>query len=163
MTQIDNSSVYNIGEQFKIKGKRGVHKEEHLFPFFLLLSFFLFHSLFDLIHTIMTFKKNHIRIVPHLDTSHSLVFDIIERDLLSNTVLKIGRFTDRFFNMDRITFKSKVVSRGHAEIWVENDKVCKYGCTATHSVRVTYTMIVLYQRHQVFVWYLCQQSKTQPS
>ncbi|GAN01323.1 SMAD/FHA domain-containing protein [Mucor ambiguus] len=70
----------------------------------------------------MSFKKNHLRIVPHLDTSHSLVFDIIERDLLSNTVLKIGRFTDRFFNMDRITFKSKVVSRGHAEIWVENDK-----------------------------------------
>lgn len=74
----------------------------------------------------MSFNKNHLRIVPHLDTSHSLVFDIIERDLLSDTVLKIGRFTDKFFNMDRITFKSKVVSRGHAEIWVENNQVIIY-------------------------------------
>ncbi|KAL9555818.1 hypothetical protein MBANPS3_002188 [Mucor bainieri] len=70
----------------------------------------------------MPFKKNHLRIVPHLDTPHALVFDIIERELLSTTRLKIGRFTDKFFNVDRITFKSKVVSRGHAEIWVENDK-----------------------------------------
>ncbi|CAO3627135.1 unnamed protein product [Mucor hiemalis] len=68
-------------------------------------------------------NKKHLRIVPHLDSSpNSLVFNIIERDLFSDTVIKIGRFTDRFYNLDRITFKSKVVSRGHAEIWVENDQ-----------------------------------------
>lgn len=69
-------------------------------------------------------KKTHLRIVPHLDSSpNSLVFDIIERDLFDDTVLKIGRFTDKFYNLDRITFRSKVVSRGHAEIFVENDQV----------------------------------------
>lgn len=69
-------------------------------------------------------KKTHLRIVPHLDTSpNSLVFDIIERDLYNDTILKIGRFTDRFYNLDRITFKSKVVSRGHAEIFIQNDQV----------------------------------------
>jgi pSer/pThr/pTyr-binding forkhead associated (FHA) protein len=70
-------------------------------------------------------NKNTIRIVPHLDSAHSLVFNIIERDLFTNdkAVLKIGRFIDRFFDMNRITFKSKVVSRGHAEIWVKNDQV----------------------------------------
>ncbi|KAI9356858.1 SMAD/FHA domain-containing protein [Pilaira anomala] len=68
-------------------------------------------------------KKTHLRIVPHLDSSpNSLVFDIIERDLFDDTVLKIGRFTDKFYNLDRITFRSKVVSRGHAEIFVENDQ-----------------------------------------
>lgn len=71
-----------------------------------------------------TTQKKHIRIVPHLDSSpNSLVFNIIERDLFQDTVLKIGRFTDRFYNHDRITFKSKVVSRGHAEIYIENDQV----------------------------------------
>lgn len=69
-------------------------------------------------------KKTHLRIVPHLDTSpNSLVFDIIERDLVNDTVLKVGRFTDRFYSMDRITFKSKVVSRGHAELFIQNDQV----------------------------------------
>ncbi|KAI8881464.1 SMAD/FHA domain-containing protein, partial [Backusella circina FSU 941] len=63
-----------------------------------------------------------IRIVPHLDATHSLVFDVIERDLMkTGKVLKMGRFTDRFDNPDRIAFKSKVVSRGHAEIWIENN------------------------------------------
>jgi pSer/pThr/pTyr-binding forkhead associated (FHA) protein len=35
----------------------------------------------------------------------------------------MGRFTDRFDNPDRIAFKSKVVSRGHAEVWIENNRV----------------------------------------
>ncbi|ORY96446.1 hypothetical protein BCR43DRAFT_276597 [Syncephalastrum racemosum] len=64
----------------------------------------------------------HIRIVPHLDSPRSLVFSIIERDVRNDTVLKIGRFTDRFMSPNRITFRSKVVSRGHAEIWTEGSK-----------------------------------------
>lgn len=38
-------------------------------------------------------------------------------------MLKIGRFTDRFLTSNRITFRSKVVSRGHAEIWSTGGKV----------------------------------------
>lgn len=65
----------------------------------------------------------HIRIVPHLESTRSLVFGVIERDVAENTLLKIGRFTDKIFLPNRITFKSKVVSRGHAEIWTEQGKV----------------------------------------
>lgn len=65
----------------------------------------------------------HIRIVPHLESSRSLVFGVIERDVRENTVIKIGRFTDRFLTPNRITFRSKVVSRGHAELWTEDGKV----------------------------------------
>ncbi|KAG2182553.1 hypothetical protein INT43_007484 [Umbelopsis isabellina] len=64
----------------------------------------------------------HIRIVPHLESTRSLVFGVIERDVPENTLLKIGRFTDKMFLPNRITFKSKVVSRGHAEIWTEQGK-----------------------------------------
>lgn len=69
----------------------------------------------------------HIRIVPHLESSRSLVFGVIERDVRENIVIKIGRFTDRFLTPNRITFRSKVVSRGHAELWTEDGKVrwCK--------------------------------------
>lgn len=49
---------------------------------------------------------------------------MIEREVREGTVLKIGRFTDRFLSNNRITFRSKVVSRGHAEIWTEAGKVC---------------------------------------
>ncbi|KAI9316253.1 SMAD/FHA domain-containing protein, partial [Dichotomocladium elegans] len=65
----------------------------------------------------------HIRIVPHLESSRSLVFDVIERDLRDGVMLKIGRFSDRFLPPNRITFRSKVVSRGHAELWIENAKI----------------------------------------
>jgi hypothetical protein len=51
------------------------------------------------------------------------VFGIIERDVTDDTLLKIGRFTDKYISPTRITFKSKVVSRGHAEIWAKNGKV----------------------------------------
>ncbi|CAO3612648.1 unnamed protein product [Cunninghamella blakesleeana] len=64
----------------------------------------------------------HIRIVPHLDTSQSLVFNVIERDISEGTIIKIGRFTDKYLSPTRITFKSKVVSRGHAEIFIKNGK-----------------------------------------
>ncbi|KAI9254450.1 hypothetical protein BDA99DRAFT_158014 [Phascolomyces articulosus] len=64
----------------------------------------------------------HIRIVPHLDSPRSLVFSVIERDVRQDTILKIGRFTERFLSPNRITFRSKVVSRGHAEIWTEGGK-----------------------------------------
>lgn len=70
-----------------------------------------------------------IRFVPHLDTNRSLHFDPMVRDVKEgDTPLRIGRFTDRTgsaiamanaANSHKLAFKSKVVSRGHAEVWVE--------------------------------------------
>ncbi|KAG0036353.1 hypothetical protein BGZ82_004321 [Podila clonocystis] len=64
----------------------------------------------------------HIRIVPHLDAPRSLHFDVVDKDVPEGFVLKIGRFTDKQALPNRVTFKSKVVSRGHAEIYTENGK-----------------------------------------
>ncbi|CAG8580232.1 19786_t:CDS:2 [Racocetra fulgida] len=63
-----------------------------------------------------------IRIVPHIDGPRSLHFDIIEREVPEGVLIKIGRFTDKTQAPNRVTFKSKVVSRGHAEIWTEGGK-----------------------------------------
>ncbi|CAB4476073.1 hypothetical protein RhiirA5_350934 [Rhizophagus irregularis] len=63
-----------------------------------------------------------IRIVPHIEGPRSLHFDIIEREVSEGVVIKIGRFTDKANVPNRVTFKSKVVSRGHAEIWNEDGK-----------------------------------------
>ncbi|KAL7323409.1 hypothetical protein PS15p_211319 [Mucor circinelloides] len=64
----------------------------------------------------------HIRIVPSIENpSRSLVFSIIERDLEMGRIIKIGRFTDRSSIQNHISFKSKVVSRSHCEIWLNNE------------------------------------------
>ncbi|SCZ93739.1 BZ3500_MvSof-1268-A1-R1_Chr6-3g08854 [Microbotryum saponariae] len=65
-----------------------------------------------------------LRLVPHLETSRSLHFEAVDRELAPFTVLRVGRFTDRANHINttdqlRITFKSKVVSRGHAEVWCD--------------------------------------------
>lgn len=73
---------------------------------------------------------NHkIRLVPHIDGRRSLRFDAIGRDLKEgDPAIRIGRFTDRSglglaainaISSNKLAFKSKVVSRAHAEIWVE--------------------------------------------
>ncbi|KAJ2448811.1 hypothetical protein GGF42_004978 [Coemansia sp. RSA 2424] len=63
----------------------------------------------------------HIRIVPHIvDVRHCLYFDVMNRDVAEGSLLKVGRFTEKVSQqMSRIAFKSKVVSRSHAEIWTE--------------------------------------------
>ncbi|KAJ7688038.1 hypothetical protein B0H17DRAFT_901569, partial [Mycena rosella] len=76
-----------------------------------------------------TGTTHRIRLVPHLDSRRSLRFDPIARDLReSEPALRIGRFTDRSglglaavnaLSTNKIAFKSKVVSRAHAEVWVE--------------------------------------------
>lgn len=69
----------------------------------------------------------HIRIVPSIENpSRSLVFSIIERDLEVGRVIKIGRFTDRSSIQNHISFKSKVVSRSHCEIWLNNEGKVMY-------------------------------------
>ncbi|PCH38888.1 SMAD/FHA domain-containing protein [Wolfiporia cocos MD-104 SS10] len=70
-----------------------------------------------------------IRLVPHLASRTSLRFDPICRDVREgDPPLRIGRFTDRSglglaaanaLGSNKLAFKSKVVSRAHAEIWVE--------------------------------------------
>ncbi|EMD36391.1 hypothetical protein CERSUDRAFT_66022 [Gelatoporia subvermispora B] len=72
---------------------------------------------------------HRIRLVPHLDSRRSLRFDPICRDVREGDApLRIGRFTDRSglglaaanaLGSNKLAFKSKVVSRAHAEIWAE--------------------------------------------
>ncbi|PVU91250.1 hypothetical protein BB559_004223 [Furculomyces boomerangus] len=64
-------------------------------------------------------KIPHLRIVPHIvDVRHCLYFDVIDRDVPEDLILKVGRFTEKASSqVSRIAFKSKVVSRSHAEIW----------------------------------------------
>jgi hypothetical protein len=74
-------------------------------------------------------STHRIRLVPQLDSRRSLRFDAICRDLHEgDPPLRIGRFTDRSglglsavnaLGSNKLAFKSKVVSRAHAEIWVE--------------------------------------------
>ncbi|CAO3702816.1 unnamed protein product [Rhizopus stolonifer] len=66
--------------------------------------------------------KVHIRIVPNIDNpSRSLIFDIVDRELELGTKLLVGRYSERHTISDCLSFKSKVVSRCHCEIWVEQD------------------------------------------
>ncbi|KAF9481763.1 hypothetical protein BDN70DRAFT_930595 [Pholiota conissans] len=75
-------------------------------------------------------SSHRIRLVPHLDTRRSLRFDAISRDLKEGDApLRIGRFTDRSglglaavnaLGSNKLAFRSKVVSRAHAEVWVES-------------------------------------------
>ena len=75
-------------------------------------------------------NAHRIRLVPHLDSRRSLRFDAISRDVKEgDSPLRIGRFTDRSGlglaaananGSNKLAFKSKVVSRAHAEIWVES-------------------------------------------
>jgi hypothetical protein len=72
---------------------------------------------------------HRIRLVPHLDSRRTLRFEAICRDVKEGEApLRIGRFTDRSgmglaaanaISSNKLAFKSKVVSRAHAEIWVE--------------------------------------------
>ncbi|KAF9010446.1 hypothetical protein BDZ89DRAFT_1078084 [Hymenopellis radicata] len=78
--------------------------------------------------------SHRIRLVPHLDTRRSLKFDPITRDLREGEPsLRIGRANAHSSaspqnimpqphpTSGKIAFKSKVVSRTHAEMWVDAD------------------------------------------
>jgi E3 ubiquitin-protein ligase DMA1/2 len=77
---------------------------------------------------VVTGPAHRIRLVPHLENSRALHFDPITRECRENApAIRIGRFTDRSGTLaastnsltGKIAFKSKVVSRGHAELWCE--------------------------------------------
>ncbi|KAI0316605.1 SMAD/FHA domain-containing protein, partial [Amylostereum chailletii] len=75
--------------------------------------------------------SHRIRLVPHIDSRRSLRFDPIVRDVVEGeNALRIGRFTDRSglgvaaanaLGSNKLAFKSKVVSRAHAEVWCEQN------------------------------------------
>ncbi|KAF8552308.1 hypothetical protein OG21DRAFT_1384005, partial [Imleria badia] len=77
-------------------------------------------------------QAHRIRLVPHLDSRRTLRFEPITRDLKDDDApLRIGRFTDRsgiglnaanLLSSNKLAFKSKVVSRSHAEIWLDSGK-----------------------------------------
>ncbi|KAI7868717.1 hypothetical protein BDF14DRAFT_1880695 [Spinellus fusiger] len=65
----------------------------------------------------------HVKIVPCIeDASRCIIFDIVDRQLEAGTVIKIGRLADRPNSLNYMSFKTKVVSRAHCEIWVGNDE-----------------------------------------
>ncbi|KAI9489548.1 SMAD/FHA domain-containing protein, partial [Zychaea mexicana] len=66
-----------------------------------------------------------VRLVPHVTyNSQCFVFDVIERSLQQGAVLKFGRYNNSWqHDLNRLSFKSKVVSRSHAELWSEDGKV----------------------------------------
>lgn len=68
--------------------------------------------------------RPRMRLVPNVGiSSRSFVFEIIDRELEPGVIYRIGRFSDRNALSDRLSFKSKVVSRNHAELWTEQGKV----------------------------------------
>ena len=67
-----------------------------------------------------------LRLVPHLEaTTRSLHFDPVVHEMRPSVPLRIGRFNERPSESApgpqdmRIAFRSKVVSRAHAEIWCD--------------------------------------------
>ncbi|RKP09738.1 SMAD/FHA domain-containing protein, partial [Thamnocephalis sphaerospora] len=87
----------------------------------------------------LAFSLSHLRLVPYLTNvqvgtaptlAPSLRFTVVERAIREGTVVKVGRHTERSARHrpavlgmpDDILFKSKVVSRAHAEIWVDDGK-----------------------------------------
>jgi hypothetical protein len=76
----------------------------------------------------MDSNTHSLRIVPHLDSSNALVFPIMEFTLSGSNILKIGRsivdnHSHRRQSTSQMTFRSKVVSRKHAEIFIQAGKV----------------------------------------
>lgn len=67
-----------------------------------------------------------LRIVPHLNSSQALVFPIMEYTIDEADIITIGRsVAEKKVSKSQMTFRSKVVSRKHAEIFVEAGKVSK--------------------------------------
>lgn len=68
-----------------------------------------------------------IRVVPHLDSSQALLFPVMEYTLKESEIITIGRSTaDRNQKSSQMAFRSKVVSRKHAKIYLKSGKVHIY-------------------------------------
>ncbi|KAI9008435.1 hypothetical protein CLU79DRAFT_723347 [Phycomyces nitens] len=65
-----------------------------------------------------------IKLIPNVNISGPcFIFDVIERTLEPGFTYPIGRFSDRSNVSRGISFKSKVVSRSHAQMWTVNGKL----------------------------------------
>lgn len=62
-----------------------------------------------------------IRFVPHIEYTarQTLNFEPMERKAHDSAHLRVGRHNDKSQNRTSISFKSKVVSRSHAEVWCD--------------------------------------------
>ncbi|KAG0784257.1 hypothetical protein G6F16_006295 [Rhizopus arrhizus] len=61
----------------------------------------------------------HVRIVPLIDNpNRCLLFDIVDRRLTYPTQIKIGRYSERKKEADVLSFRTKVVSRSHCELFL---------------------------------------------
>lgn len=70
----------------------------------------------------------HMRIVPLIDNpNRCFLFGIIDHRLAYPTKIKIGRYSERKNETDVISFRTKVVSRSHCEISVEQDGKVRKG------------------------------------
>lgn len=121
-------------------------------------------------------SAHRIRLVPHLESQRSLHFDPITRECREGAQpIRIGRFTDRTGSLaastnsltGKIAFKSKVVSRGHAELWCEpNAKVGVHVDFIGNFMRLSFGVdrhhTVFHQRHVLFVGHLSQPHETVP-
>lgn len=69
-----------------------------------------------------TQQSVHVRIVPSIDNpNRSMIFDIVDRELEIGSTIRIGRYSERHSHKNCMSFKSKVVSRCHCEVWTESD------------------------------------------
>ncbi|KAG1147347.1 hypothetical protein G6F37_003964 [Rhizopus arrhizus] len=61
----------------------------------------------------------HVRIVPLIDNpDRCLLFDIVDRQLTYPTKIQVGRYSERKKETDVLSFRTKVVSRSHCEIFL---------------------------------------------
>lgn len=92
----------------------------------------------------------HIRLVPHISHGKPChVFDVVERDMFQGTMLKLGRCasttTTAGDQRSCLIFRSKVVSRHHAELWSDGNKVCRQNKHTLNSI------LTLCNSHQLFI------------
>lgn len=103
----------------------------------------------------------HIRLLPNIGlNSRCFVFDIIDRVLTPTTVLKVGRYSERHSTHDRVCFKSKVVSRTHAELWIDKDRKVSVSPPLSPSAWPDPSSIDLHPRCRLIQWHLCQSATT---
>ncbi|KAG1894198.1 SMAD/FHA domain-containing protein, partial [Suillus fuscotomentosus] len=71
---------------------------------------------------------HRICLVPHIEFNYTFYFEPMFCDLTDgDTPIRIGRFLDHSIpnakSTNKITFKTRVLSRIHAEIWSDNGKI----------------------------------------
>lgn len=102
---------------------------------------------------VVSAPTHRIRLVPHLANVRSLHFEAICRDVKQgDPPLRIGRFTEQpGSTSNKLAFKSKVVSRGHAEVWFDNGVVSLLESRSSRTCLPAHFVTVLHQRYEIVV------------